>query len=159
MVNAVQFARNLDILWTVAYALTASDATICLAYLLNASVIADEIGASGPAVGLHLFRVFTAVPVRFGDGVALVHALVVVAEVARNVDAVRTRHAVLAAGAGDKRILAQAVSDFFEKFHIVLGERHKRRVGSEVVPEVFHIGHSAQYRQHILRSPGKAERP
>ena len=80
-------------------------------------------------------------------------------EVARNVDAVRARHAVLAAGAGDKRILAQAVSDFFEKFHIVLGERHKRRVGSEVVPEVFHIGHSAQYSQHILRSAGKAERP
>ena len=113
----------------MAHALTASDATICLAYLLNAAVIADEIGASGLAVGFHLFRAFIAVPVRFGNGVALVHALVVVAEVARNVQSVRTRHAVLAAGAGDKRILAKAVSDFFEKFHIVRGERHKRRVG------------------------------
>lgn len=159
MVNPVDFVRNIDILWTVAHALTASDATICLAYLLNAAVIADEIGASGLAVGLHLFRAFIAVHVRFGNGVALVHALVVVAEVARNVDAVRTRHAVLAAGAGDKRILAQAISDFSEKFHVICGERHKRRVGPEVVLEVFHIGHSAQYRQHILRSAGKAERP
>lgn len=121
MVNPVDFAWNPDVLRTMTDTFFAADAPVSLAVFLNGAVVADEIGSSGPAVGLHLFRAFIAVPVRFGNGVALVHALVVVAEVAWNVDAVRTRHAVLAAGAGDKRILAQAISDFSEKFHVIRG--------------------------------------
>ena len=88
----MQLARYADALRTVWLALTASDTVVGLAFRLNGTCQVDEVLAAMLAiVGItHLARQYT-----------LVLAFVVMNEDGRDVDAVRTGHAVLAVVAGN----------------------------------------------------------
>ena len=88
LVYPAHLTGNVYALRAMLVALLAADAMVCLAQFWHAAVIAYEIGA--PV--LNVFRVVCA-PV---GHVAVVYALVEMAENGRNVDAVWTRHAIVA---------------------------------------------------------------
>ena len=88
-------------------AVRAADAAVRLPHLVQTPVQTHEIGSAGLSVGLHLIgEAFSALVRRLCCNVALVDTLVVVAEVSRDVYAVRARHAVLAPGAMHERVAA-----------------------------------------------------
>ena len=88
----MQFFRDVDVLWAVRYALSASYAMAGLAKFRYTPVVSHEVCPAGFSV----FRILA----RSRD-VAFVEAFVVVQQDGRNVEAVRTRHAVFAVIARD----------------------------------------------------------
>ena len=91
--------------------------------------------------------------------IALVHALVVMHENGRYVDAVRTRHAVFAVVARDGWILENKLSHILEELQVVVSQVDKRRVSVQILLQMLHVGHAAQDGQHIREVAGIAERP
>ena len=149
-IDAVQFVRNLDALRAVGNTLSATDAVVCLTDFRHGTVVAYQIGTA---------RLFVVLVLAAPRHIAFVDTFVVVEQNGRNVDTVRAGHAVFAIVARHGRVFLDKLSRFFQKFIVLVGQRHKRRVGAEIVLQVFHIGHAAQYGEHLFRRTGKTERP
>lgn len=95
IVNAPQFLWNAYILRAVRDALAAGDAVAGLAKLGHSAVVANEEGTSCLTVVFGLLALWH---------ISLVHALVVVHEDGWDVESIRTRHAVFAVVAGNRRV-------------------------------------------------------
>ena len=91
--------------------------------------------------------------------IALIDAFVVMGEDAGDVQAVRARHTVLAARAGDGGIFEHQLGSICEQGELILGARVERRVGADVILQVLHIAHSAEHGEHSREGAGKAEGP
>ena len=122
----------------------------CLAELRYATVITDEEGAAGFAIVL--------IPATFGY-IALVDAAVVMQQNGGNVQSVGTRHAILAVVARDDRIGKHYLRRIFQQSQLFFRARVEGGIGAEIVLQMFHIRHAAQYRQYLGEAPGKAECP
>ena len=131
-------------------ALLTPDAVGCLAQLRHAAVVAYQEGAAClGVVGVELAL----------RHVAFVHAFVVVEQYPRNVDAIGARHAVLAVVAWDGGVFEHQLGGIEQELLFLLGERNQRRIGADVVLQMLHVGHAAQYGEHHGRCAGKAECP
>lgn len=135
---------------TVRVALVASCTMACLAELRYATVITDEEGAASFAIVL--------IPAAFGY-IALVDAAVVMQQNGGNVQSVGTRHAIFAVVARDDRIGKHYLRRIFQQSQFFFRARVEGRIGAEIVLQMFHIRHAAQYRQYFGEAPGKAECP
>ena len=74
--------------------------------------------------------------------VAVVDAAVVMAEDGGNVDAIGAGHAVVAVVAGHEGILHDVVGSIKEHLHFFFAQRLEGRKGTQVILEMFHVGHS-----------------
>lgn len=95
VVDALQFARNVDALGTMLYTTATTDAVTGLTQTRHRAVITDEEGTTSFAELLqvivrHLFFVVNL------HHIALVDTLVVMQQDGRDVEAIGTRHAVVA---------------------------------------------------------------
>lgn len=113
----MQFVRYLNALWAVWGALVTSDAVACLTQTGHAPVIAYEESTACLAVVL--------VPGRRRH-IPLIDALVVVGKDAGYVDAVRTRHTILASGAWDGRVTQHFLRRIFQQGKLILRTRVER---------------------------------
>lgn len=55
-VYLVKLFRNINLLWTMAHALAASDAVVRLAYGWNSSIVADKVRPAGLSIVFILLR-------------------------------------------------------------------------------------------------------
>ena len=101
-------------------ALSAADAMLYLPVRFKCPVVFDEEFASCLPIFLRLFVLHNR---------SFVDTFIIKLKVLRDVDAERTRHAVLAAGARDDRIFEIKVSDFHKQRHLFVGARLKWAVG------------------------------
>ena len=114
LVNPAQSTGDIDVLRAGRSTLSAAHAVVCLAYGLDTAVKGYKVCPAG----LPVFRVLCV----FID-IALVHTFVVMGENGRDVDAVRTRHAILTSGARDKREIDIFFGNLFQKFEVFPGKR------------------------------------
>ena len=77
----------------------------------------------------------------------------------RNVNTIRTRHAIFAVIARHRRIFQHQLCRFFQKLLIILGQRNQRGVCTDIILQMLHIRHTTQHRQHQFRGTGKAKCP
>ena len=121
-----------------------------LTLLFNSSVKTDEIL---PAL----------TPVFLGTGInrqgAFVLTFIIMYEDTRDVNTIRTGHAILAVITRNGLHLHYLLRNAFKKSILFLRSRLQRTVGEEVVFEVLHICHTREYRQDTLRRTGIAEGP
>ena len=91
---------------------------------------------------------------------AFVLTFIIMNEDGWDINAVRTGHTVFAVVAGNGLHLDQMPGHLVEEGGFFLADRLQRTVVQEVVFQVFHIGHTAEHRQHtiwcscITESPG-----
>ena len=85
--------------------------------------------------------------------------IVVMAEDRRDIESVRTGHAVVAGGTRDRVEIAYLVCQMHEQRIFFGGDRPQRRIGAAVLFEVFHISHARQHGKYLLRCTGIAECP
>lgn len=90
---------------------------------------------------------------------SFVDALVEVEQNARDVEPVGAGHAVLAVVARNGRVAQQCLRRLFEEFAVGVGQLVERREGAQVVLQVLHVGHAAQYGQHAGKRSREAEGP
>ena len=151
LVDLLQFPWYANVLRAVWFTLSAADAVVGLSLTFDRAVEADEILTAVLAVvgrtGVVRQRPF-------------VLALVVVDEDARDINAIGARHAVLAVVAGNGLNAHDLLSHLFvQELLLFLGQRLQWAVAEQVVLEVFHIGHAAQYGEHAFESACVAESP
>ena len=149
-VYAAHLRGNVDSLRTVRAALVAARALARLTQLRDGAVVAHEKRAAGFEV------VF--VDIAFGRG-TLVNTLVVVKQNRGNVERVRARHTIFAVVARYRVELHHLVGGALEEVEFLACEHFQRRVGFQVVLQVLHFHHSAQYCQDVRETPRKTERP
>ena len=124
---------------------------VCLAQFRHAPVVTNQEGSAGTAiVGILLALV---------RHVALLDTLVVVREDGRNVQTIRTRHAVVALVARDGLQIIDILCNLHQEQVFLFRQRLQRRIGTDVFLQVLHIAHSAQYAEHVVRCSGKSESP
>ena len=116
MVYALHLLGNVDALRAVYVALPATDAVVGLPETRHAAVVPHQERPTRLTVTLALRR---------GDDVALVHTLVVMQQHRRNVNAVGTRHAILAVVAWDSGILQHELCRLFEEILLIVREGRK----------------------------------
>ena len=80
-------------------------------------------------------------------------------EVARDVDSVRAGHAILATRAGHKGKLHIAVGYRTQQRHLLVVQRLKGCQRTQIVLQMFHIGHTAEHRQYSRHRTRKTESP
>ena len=146
----MELANNVDALRTLGYALATSGAMACLTELRYGTVVSDEEGSSVFAI----LRVLTV-----HRHAVFVHTLVEVGEDSRNIDAIRTRHAILAIVAWDERIAHELLSGRIEEVHIFLRQWFEWRVCFDVLLQVFHVRHTAKHAEYMRMRSGKTESP
>ena len=77
-----------------------------------------------------------------------------------NVDAIGTRHAVFAVVAGNVLQSDDALGDLLVQIALFLFcQRYQRTIAEQVVLQVLHVSHAAQYGEHTLWRAGIAEGP
>ena len=87
-------------------------------------------------------------------------ALVIMNEDTRDVNAVRTRHAIFAVVAGYVLKTEDLVGNIGVKIiHLGIVERLQRTIAQKVVLQVLHVGHAAENGKHAFGSAGIAESP
>ena len=77
----------------------------------------------------------------------------------RDVNAVGTGHTILAIGAGHGLEVGIYISYLLEQFQFVVVQRLMGRIGTDIVLQVLHIGHTAEHGEHSGLVAGKAESP
>ena len=77
----------------------------------------------------------------------------------RDVEPVGAGHAVFTVVAGDRVELHHQVGGLLQEGELLVRERVERAVGGEIVLQVLHAGHAAQYGQHPGERPRKTEGP
>ena len=122
----------------------------CLAQAGHAAVESYQIFAAQAVVVLVLDVIGQA---------SLVLALVVVYEYSRYVNAVGTGHAILAVVARNGLHVYNLSGDIVQEFALVGTHRLQRAVGYQVVLEMLHVRHSAEYGQHAVGCAGISECP
>ena len=121
--------------------LATTDAVVGLAQFGNSAVVPHEEGATCLTIVLCLL-IFRHIP--------LVHTFIIMHENGRDVESVRTRHAVLAVVARDGGVGDVEVGNLvLEPFLFLCGEWFQRAVGAQVVLQMLHISHTTQSREHI----------
>ena len=81
-------------------------------------------------------------------------------EDSRNIDAIRTRHAVLTIIAGDILQTNDALSDIrIKRAHTLLLQRHQRTIAEQIVFQMLHIGHTTKHGEHAFIRTCIAESP
>lgn len=150
LVDALEFGGDVDALGAVGRALAAADAVACLAQFRDTPVVANQEGATGlPVIGI-------AAALR---QIVVVDALVVVHQDRRDVDAVGTRHAVLAVVAGDGVHGYHLLRHFLQEPQLVSRQRLKRSETSQIVLQMLHLGHAAQDGMDVGVGSAETERP
>ena len=110
-VNALHLLRNLNMLRASAHALIATDTVVGLALPSHALKIGCEVFSAQ-------FLIVACVGVVLDK--TIVEAIVEMLKHARDIDAVRAGHAVLAVGAGDCREAGKLMADLLEQRHLGL---------------------------------------
>ena len=123
---------------------------VCLAQTRHAAVVSYEEGAALASI----LRVL-----KMSRHVALLDALVVVGEDGRYVDAVGAGHAVVALVARNGLEVVDVLRYLHEEPVLLLGDGLQGRVCPQVLLQVLHVCHSAQYRQHSRWRASEAEGP
>ena len=133
LVDVAEFVGDADVLWAVRYAAVAADAVCRLTFRLYYAVVTDEETAAG----------FLEVLVLDGYGdVSLVDALIIMCECGRDVNAIRTRHAVLTRSARHKRKLYELVRHVFKEFVVLFGAGLEGTERGKIVLKMLHIRQS-----------------
>ena len=136
LVYALQLARNVNLLRTMAHALAALDAMVCLTELGNTTIVADEEGTTSLLVVLCLLTF------RYISGV---DTFVIVNKDGRNVKAIGARHTIFAVVAIDGGIALDECRCFtFEPLLFFFGEGLERRVCTHIVFQVLHVCHATE---------------
>ena len=91
--------------------------------------------------------------------ISFIDTFIVMYQYGRNVNSIRARHAVLAVVARNGRVAQQCLRRLFEEFAVGVGQLVERREGAQVVLQVLHVGHAAQYGQHAGKRSREAEGP
>ena len=134
LIDSCELLRDVDILRTMRVTLSAIYAMVCLTKRRNRAVVTDEVDATCLLVVLCLFAL---------RHITLVHALVVVGEDARDVNAVRTRHTILTVVARYGRVAHDKVCRFTLKpVHLFLCQWLQRTERADVILKMLHIGHA-----------------
>jgi hypothetical protein len=90
----------------------------------------------------------------------LVLALIVVYKDSWDINAVRTRHAVLTVVAGNILETHNLLGYLLvEVTHLLVGKRLERTIRQQIILQVLHIGHTREYSKHALRCTCIAESP
>ena len=121
-----------------------------LTHAWNCLVISQEIAPAGLCIAF-LFLVH--------DIGARIHIVVIETEDCRDIDAIRTRHTVLAAGAAHEGIFFHLVGSELQQILFFVGKRFEIQEGIQIILEVVHICHSAEYALHPRETARKAESP
>ena len=150
MVYPLHLRRDVDILRTVMHALVATDTMVRLTQARYAAVVTHEEGPPGFPVVFVLRR---------GGHITLVDTLVVMGEDARNVQPVGTRHAILAGRTRYRRIFQHRLRRIFEQGKFLVRAHIERGEGADIVLQMLHVGHTAQYGQHTGKRGGETECP
>lgn len=149
-VDAFHLSRNINALGAMALTLSTTNAMICLTQTRNAAVITNEEGTAC----FFVLRVTHFVAV-----VIFVDTFVVVLEDARDIDSIRTGHAILAVGAGNERIVDEDLSHVIKHIEFLVGTRIERTISAEVVFEMFHVSHTAKHSKYFGETTRIAESP
>ena len=149
-VDMAQLLWYLDVLRTVFNAFPASDAVISLSERLYASVVINKILSA---------RLLVVVVLRVCGYLAFVQTFVVMREDARDVDTVRTRHAILACGAWHVVYRCHDFSRLLQHLLLIVVERYDRREGIDIVLEMLHAGHAAKHIKHLRVCACESECP
>ena len=146
----MQLVGNRYALRTVRHTFATAYAMARLAQFRHTAVVAYEVDATRSSI----VAIVAAI-----DHISFVQALIVVRKNCRNVDAVSTWHTVLTSRARHEREFGKLRSIFFEQSEFFVGAGVERRVGTDVVLQMFHISHAAEYGQHARERAAKTERP
>lgn len=117
------------------FALPASDAVVGLSFTGYSPLVVDK---EMPAC-IFVFRVSLV-----GYYISFIETVVVEEEYGRYVDAVWTRHTVLAVGAGYDGVADVVLCDMLKQLQLVVRELLMRAEGAQVVLQVVHVCHAAQ---------------
>ena len=77
----------------------------------------------------------------------------------RNINTIRTRHAIFAIVTGYRRILHHQIGRIIQELDIRFRKRFQWGIGAQIVLQMLQIGHAAQNGQHAGRRPGKPKSP
>ena len=77
----------------------------------------------------------------------------------RNIDVIRTRHAIFTIVTRDKRITDKLLGSGIQEIHIVLCQRFQWRISLHIFLQMFHVRHATEDGQHIRMGAGKTEGP
>ena len=149
-VNALHLLRNLNMLRASAHALIAADAVVRLSLSSHALKVGCEVSSAQ-------FLIVACVGVVLDK--TIVEAIVEMLKHARDINAVGAGHAVLAVGAGDSREAGKLVPDLLEQRYLSIRKWCKRGKTTEVILQVLHVGHTAQYGEDLGLRSRKSERP
>ena len=89
----------------------------------------------------------------FSDG------LIVVCEIARDVDTIRTRHAVFTGGAGDSREARHLVSNVGKQRVLGISADLEWREGGDILFQVIHTVHAAEHGENVGMGSHPTESP
>lgn len=106
----MQFLRNLNILGAMRNTLVTTDAMVSLAQPGNTSVIPDQKSTA------RLTIIFSLTTLRH---MALIHTFVIMQQYGRNIDTIRTRHAILTVIARNGRKLHHQISRIIQELHFL----------------------------------------
>lgn len=110
-VNTLHLLRNLNMLRAAAHALIATDTVVRLSLSSHALKVGCEVSSAQ-------FLVIVGIRVVFDQ--SIVEAVVEMLKHARDIDAVRAGHAVLAVGTGDCREAGKLMADLLEQRYLCL---------------------------------------
>ena len=151
VVDALEFARDVNLLWAVGDALAALDAVVGLAEFGHTAVVADEECSTSLCVVRRLLTLWH---------VAFVHAFIIMYKYGRDVEAIRARHTIVAVVAVNRRVALDECCRFaLEPLLFLFGERFKRGIRAQIVLKVLHVGHAAQHGEHCRLGANVAECP
>ena len=142
--------RNIYALWTLGTALAAAYTMIRLADGLHGPVVADKITPLEP-LEMILFATL-------GDFTGI-HMVIVMPENRRDVDAVRTRHAIAAGGTRHGRVVLHEVRHLHQERFLLVIKRLEMRKRLHMLDQRVHGRHPAQHRENIRIRTTEPERP
>lgn len=126
------------------------DTMVGLTESWNGSVVADKIFLAKTTV----FSILLVL--RHGS---LVDHFVEVDEDGRDIEAVRARHTVFTVVAGNGWVLLDDLGGLLKIDHLLLAQRFERAMGSEIILQVFHVGHTAERAHDIGERSEETECP
>ena len=130
---------NVNALRAMRLALTATDTMVGLPDCLHSAVVTYQVAPLEPLEMLLLATL--------GD-ITGIHRVIVMAENGRNVNAIRTWHAISTACARNGRVVLHQVRHLLKKCNLLLGKRLEVAESLHVLYKRIHRRHAAQNRKH-----------
>ena len=116
----------------------------------HTAVVAHEKGTAGFPV--------VVIPLVAGH-VPFVDTFIIMQQDAGDVQPVGAGHAIVAVVAGDSLVLHHQVGGLLQEGELFVRQGLQGRIGAQVVLQMLHVGHAAQYGQHAGEAACEAERP